>query len=501
MLVPLLGGAYQARSPIANAQRCVNLYPEVNTKDAPFPVTHYQRPGLRPLAAPDVAARGRGIWRASNGNGYCVIGQGVYQIGPTWALAHLGDLAIPGTYPCSLTDNGTTALLVDSTPAGYTITLANGAFTRVNDGTGTFNGATRVDFMDTFILWNLPGTNQFGSTYSNGIVFDPLYVAAKTDYPDPLMSLIVNRHELVLPGQLKTEIWYDAGNANFPFAELPGAYHEHGTGAPYSVASSDISVFMLGQDLQGQGIVFRIRGYECKRISNHALEFQIRKMAATGTITDAVGYTHQQDGHVFYQLHFPTGNQTWTFDEATGEWHQETWTDANGNLNRHRGNGAAFINATNVCIDWENGTIYAMDPGCYTDTVNGAAGPISWIRGFPHQVRGTLNLGALGLDRGTEWNGNRNRYKRFVADLECGNGTLDAAGNAPQVLLRASVDRGRTFVTAQLQSAGAPGQYETQPQWLQPVGVARDVVFELEYSFAGEAALNGAFVDVEPLAS
>ena len=44
--VPLVGGAYQARSIIANAQRCVNLYPEENQSDAPFPTTHYQTPGL-----------------------------------------------------------------------------------------------------------------------------------------------------------------------------------------------------------------------------------------------------------------------------------------------------------------------------------------------------------------------------------------------------------------------------------------------------------------------
>jgi len=46
----LLGGSYVARSIIANVQKCLNLYPELNTKDAPVPVTYYQRPGFRPLA-------------------------------------------------------------------------------------------------------------------------------------------------------------------------------------------------------------------------------------------------------------------------------------------------------------------------------------------------------------------------------------------------------------------------------------------------------------------
>jgi len=46
----LIGGSYVARSIIANVQRCVNLYPEHNPKDAPVPVTLYQRPGFRPIS-------------------------------------------------------------------------------------------------------------------------------------------------------------------------------------------------------------------------------------------------------------------------------------------------------------------------------------------------------------------------------------------------------------------------------------------------------------------
>lgn len=52
MRFPLVGGAYQAKSIIANAQRCVNLYPEANlpSSQAPVPVTHYPTPGLKKIA-------------------------------------------------------------------------------------------------------------------------------------------------------------------------------------------------------------------------------------------------------------------------------------------------------------------------------------------------------------------------------------------------------------------------------------------------------------------
>ena len=144
----------------------------------------------------------------------------------------------------------------------------------------------------------------------------------------------------------------------------------------------------------------------------------------------------------------------------------------------------------NVVGDWQNGTIYSMDLNTYTDTVNGVAGPISFIRTFPHITAGTdqktLNEAMA--------NGKRIRYTNFKADLECGNGPLDVNGNPAAVTLRWSVDRGKTFGQGVLQSTGAPGEYLTQPQWA-PIGEGRDVIFELSHSIAGPAALNGAWVD------
>ena len=313
--LPLLGGAYQARSIIANAQRCVNLYPEKNQADAPVPLTHYQRPGFRNLASGLDVAPVRGLYRASNGNGYCVIGQKVYSISAAWVLTQIGTLTVDGTNPVSFIDNGLNIWLVDGSQFGYQIVMATNVFSTTVDATGIFTGADRVDYIDTFMLWNVPGTNQFGSTLSNVIEFDATYIASKTDYPDPLQTLIVNRHEILLIGQLKTELWYDSGGANFPFAELPGAYFEHGTCAKYSVASQDISTYFLGQDLQGQGIVFRIRGYECQRVSTHAIETAIQGYVSAGmVISDAIGYCYQQGGHVFYVLTFPTADATWVLE-------------------------------------------------------------------------------------------------------------------------------------------------------------------------------------------
>ena len=507
MRLPLIGGSYTARSIIANAQRCVNYYPERNTKDALVPVTHYQRAGLRPLVQ-GVQAPVRGLYKASTGTGYAVIGDTFYQVGGAenqaeWSLTALGRLTAATTNPVSMVDNRTDLVVVDGTPNVYTLDLTTpgATLTPYTDPNGLFAGADKVDYVDTFVIWNIPGTNQFASTLSNVLTTDPLYLAGKTNWVDDLATLIVNRHVLLLVGTQTTEVWYDAGAANFPFAELPGAFYEHGTVAKYSVASQDISVYMLGQDKQGQGVVFRVTGFECKRVSNHALEFALRQMASAGaTLSDAIGFTHQFDGHVFYVLTFPSGNQTWQFDEATQEWTQLAWTDSNGQLNRHRANCFAFMYGTGVVGDWQNGTLYALDPNVYTDTLvpGGQPGPISFIRTFPHVGEAEMNLGSAGLNRPVPADGRQIQFKQFMADVECGLGPLEADGSPARIILRFSADRGRTFGNSILQSTGVPGAYRTRPVWNQ-MGIGQDVVFEIEHSIAGPAALNGAWVQATVL--
>lgn len=490
--LPLAGGSYVARSVIANTQRCVNYYPELNRGDAPVPFTYYQRPGLRPKAQGDVAPT-RGLYQASNGNGYAVTGQSVWSIDANWNLTKLGTLAIPGTVPVSFIDNGQTIFLVDGSSLGYSIDLTTNAFAQINDPTGSFNGARRVDYIDTYMLWDMIGTRNFGATLSNSLSFDALFLAGKAGYPDPLQTLIVCKREIILLGSLKSEIWYDAGNTGFPFAELPGAYIEHGIAAPYSVAATDIQTLWLGRDLYGQGVVFALRGYDTRRISNHALEWAMSQMI---TIADAQGYVYQQSGHVFYVLNFPTANQTWVYDlslesDPTMAWHQEGWTDQNGLLNRSRGMCHAVINGVNCVGDFANGAIYQLDPSKYVDTVQNVDYPISCVKGFPHILAGASPKGTLQKILAA---GQLMQFGKFIADLECGNAPLDVAGNPAQIGLAWSIDRGRTFGNEVLQSNGLPGEFIAQPQWpTQQIG--RDVVFELRHAIAGQAALNSAWVE------
>jgi hypothetical protein len=506
MRLPLVGGAYAARSVIGNATRCINLYPEANRQDGPKTLTHYQRPGLRQLVQGALAPC-RGLYCPSTNNGgYTVIGQNVYWISPEWELNFLGTLVEQGSTLVSMVDNGTTLVLVDGSTIGYEINLATNVMTQIVDGTGTFNGANKVDYIDTFVIWNLIGTQQFGSTLSNEIVFDALYTAAKTTYPDTLVTLYVNRHEFILFGLFKSEIWYDAGNANFPFAQLPGAYIEHGCLAKFSVASQDITVYWLGQNLQGTGLVMQQTGYDTRLISNYAISYAIQQMQKQGfDCSDAIGYCYTQQGHVFYVLTFPAADQTWVYDASVGDplaaWHQRGWSDSNGALHRERANCHAWINNTNVAGDWEFGTLYALDPDHYSDDVYDSAsesviaGPIACLRTFPQILYGE-RIGQPG--QLIEADGKNIKLNKIILDMDTGETQVEEpTGLGPQITLRISRNRGKSWQTIPAtQSAGKMGEYDIEPQWA-GMGLSRFPLIEVSYSFAGKAALNGAWIDTD----
>ncbi|PSA83244.1 hypothetical protein BT093_11835, partial [Corynebacterium diphtheriae] len=87
-----------------------------------------------------------------------MIGQNVYYIDPSFNLTLLGSLAA-GTSIVSMSDNGTTVLVVDGTTAGYTIDIQSRAFTTISDP--AFYGGNWVNYIRTFFVLNRPNTNEF----------------------------------------------------------------------------------------------------------------------------------------------------------------------------------------------------------------------------------------------------------------------------------------------------------------------------------------------------
>lgn len=471
MKTPILGSSYVTRSVNAADNRMVNLFPEVIPEGGKEPAFLNRAPGLKFLQTVGTGPI-RGLW-AHQTNGadfYVVSGLEVYKLSSTLATPTLLG-AVTGTGPVSIADNGT-QIFFACNPDGFIYNESTNTFAQITDP--DFPGAVTVGYLDGYFVFNEPDSQKIWvTTLLDGTDIDPLDFASAEGSPDGVVALIVDHREAWVFGTDSVEVWYDAGLADFPLQRIQGAFNEIGCVAPYSVAKLDNGVFWLGADARGQGIVYRTNGYTGTRISTHAVEWQIQQYAS---MSDAVGYTYQQDGHAFYVLNFPTANITWVYDVATQAWHERAGL-VSGSFTRQRANNQCNFLGTIVVGDFENGNIYALDLTTYADNSN----PQKWLRSWRALPTGQNDL-------------KRTAQHTLQLDCETGVGLVTGQGNDPQVMMRWSDDGGHTWSNEYWRSMGAIGASSWRTYWRR-LGMTvklRDRVYEVSGTDPVKIAIVGA---------
>ena len=479
MKSPILGSSYVARSINAADNRMVNLFPEVvpeGGKEAGF---LNRAPGLKFQQAIGVGPI-RALWaHQTNGSDFYVVsGTEFYKVtGLTATPTKLGD--VTGTGPVSIADNGTQIFLACNGPS-YIYNEVTNVFAQITDP--DFPGATTVGYLDGYFVFNEPNSQKVWVTaLLDGTSVDPLDFASAEGSPDGLVGLIVDHREAWLFGTDSVEVWYDAGSADFPLTRIQGAFNEIGCVAAFSIAKLDNGLFWLGTDARGQGIVYRANGYTGQRVSTHAIEYAI---AQYGNISDAIGYTYQQEGHAFYVLTFPSANATWVYDVATQAWHERAgWNTAIGQFTRHRSNCQCNFNGNTVVGDYENGNIYTLDLNVYAD--NG--GIQKWLRSWRALPTGQNNL-------------KRTAQHSLQLDCESGTGLITGQGSDPEIMLRWSDDGGHTWSNEHLSKMGKIGEYYRRVFWRR-LGMTlklRDRVYEVSMTDPVKTAIVGAELLISP---
>jgi hypothetical protein len=487
----------------------VNLFPEVVPEGGKEPAFLQRAPGLVRLLTAGTGPI-RGLWQFGN-YGYAVSGNTLFQIDGNWIATAKG--SVGGGGPVSMADNGT-QLFIAANPDGYIYNAATDVFQQITDP--DFPGAGTVGYLDGYFIFNEPNSQKIWVTsLLDGTSVDPLEFASAEGNPDNVVAIFVDHREVWVYGTNSTEVWYDAGLLDFPLARIQGAYNELGCAAPYSIAKMDNQIYWLGKDARGQGMVFRASGYMGQRISTHAIEWQLQQYT---DLSDAVGYTYQQDGHSFYVLNFPSADTTWVFDVATGAWHERA-SFSNGEFNRHRGNSQMFFNGKTVIGDYQNNKIYNFDLDVYAD--DGAIQ--KWLRSWRALPTGANNLTrtiqhAMQLDceTGVGLNG-FSPQDAFGLLTESGEPIITESGNLlvvegtaapspivqgadPQVMLRFSDDGGHTWSNEHWKSMGRIGDYGNRTIWrrLGATMKIRDRVYEVSgtdpvriYIMGAELILSG----------
>ena len=510
MQTPILGASYVARSINAADNRMVNMFPEATTDGGKTAGFLNRTPGLEFLQTVGTGPI-RALWaHQTNGSDFYVVsGTEVYKLlSLTGTPVKLGDVS--GTGPVSIADNGTQIFFACNGPS-YIYNETTNVFAQITDP--DFPGAVTVGYLDGYFVFNEPNSQRVWVTsLLDGLSVDPLDFASAEGSPDGLVAVIVDHREAWMFGSDSVEVWYDAGNADFPLARIQGAFNEIGCVAAYSVAKLDNGLFWLGTDARGQGIVYRANGYTGVRVSTHAIEYAI---AQYGNISDALAYTYQQEGHAFYVLTFPSANATWVYDVSTQAWHERAGFD-NGAFMRHRSNCQCNFEGNILVGDFENGNVYKFNLDIYAD--NG--GIQKWLRSWRALPTGANNLKrtaqhSLQLDAETGVGLTGSMISETIyLQTEDGNYLVTESGDylisddttpitqgsVPEAMLRWSDDGGHTWSNEHWREMGNIGQYGYRTIWRR-LGMTlklRDRVYEVSGTDPVKIAIMGAELFVTP---
>ena len=461
--LPLAGPTRQDRSIQVNGQRSINMYPAIKDPGAKADLIMYSHPGLLKKTTIGLGPiRGNALeW---NGNLYWITGSSVYKQDSTNTYTLIsGSLLTSGTR--IVMDGGRTYFMIVDGTYGY---YCDGTtLTRITDE--DFPVPTHVAYLDGYFIVNDVDTDNF---YINTTVEDPtawaaLDFAAANARPDENLALSVVGKDLYIVGGESTQIYFNSGNADFPFDPYPGALPV-GIEAAYSIVSSSSGLFYLATSREGGRFIVNVTGQSFRVISDQELNWQIGQMTST---SNAYAWFRRQAESSFYEITFPSEGKTYSYNVETGLWSELK----SYGINFFRGSGYGFLANKAFVGDYDNGNIYQLDFATYTDDTN------AYIR--------------KRVTRVIHSKGKQLSVRMLMLDADAGVGLITGQGSDPQVMMRYSTDGGHTWSSELWADLGAIGEFDRRPQW-DNLGTGRDWVFEFSVSDPVEFNMFNIHADV-----
>lgn len=456
--------SYKSKSGLASAERLVNCYVEPCPPDSPFQAIIQGTAGLTVWKDLGISLPIYGM-EVMGENLYVVAGQNVYKVDSTKTSTLLGTISTAPTRVL-MTNNGTQVTILTESGTAYYCTSVAASLTQITDG--DYNLSDSISTLDGYTL----ATKRQGRTFQWSTLNDTSAWAA-LDFQSVeanasnIIRVAMNNLELWFFKDNITEVYYDSARPGYIFDRKEGVFIQKGCAAKYSVASLDGGFFFLGNDR----IVYRTNGYQLVPISTFPISQEIESYS---TISDAYGFTYILNGHKFYCITFPTADTTWEYNITTNLWHERQSINSSQLNGQWRANTHAFFNNLNLFGDFETGIIYQADTSVYTENSTTILRKIVNATQFVNFSRTTLD--------------------RFTIMMDTGIGLLSGQGSDPQIMLRVSINGGKTWGFEEWQPIGLEGYYAQEVFWTS-LGYCRSAIFELTYSDPTKFAIVGAFLN------
>lgn len=481
------GGYYTLQSPISDNEALFDAYCEQpESIGATSAMTILHRPGLRKAyslsgenAIPgELAVNGRSF--VAGANFWELLGNG----GETkWGTLNGAPLSPTQIFSCQ------THLLILSNGDLFIFTLtaftdSNGTLHAANSFVAVdmaqFNGPVlQIDFSDGYFSATIQNSNTFQvSNLEDGTTWSGLFISTISYFPDDIVSMKVDHREVWFLSGKNIIGYYNAGAGFPPFIPIQGAFLEDGCAATSATVKVNDTIAWLEANDRGQGVMKMMGSYIGIRISNLAVEFTWQSYP---TISDAISFSFQHQGHNFLVVRFPSAQATWVYDFSTSLWFPWGFWNANtATYSAFRATSHMFNFGKHLVGDWDSGTVYEMSSDFCTDFGNAIRGvrrsptltaENHWIY-FQHlELLPEVGLGCSAADAAL-W-----EEVYGTAPLLDGNDQVRGA----QIMLRWSDDGGKTWSNIRYLDCGQVGEYMKRVHKWQ-LGRARKRQFEISWT-------------------
>lgn len=489
-MIPFIGETYPHQSLDVSAQKTLNMYPEIIGADKQGKSQYILigTPGSTVFSDLTSLTNSpcRGLHFTSTSVLYGVYGTKLVRVASDGSIAESYTLS-GGSSRVSMADNGKYLLIADRQNI-WKLEMDTGAFESIN--TLPFTEPQQVKYLkQRFISFGINSNTFYWSEVGpdGPNTWEALNVASAEGSADYITSMAVSDGELYVFGPRSYQVFTVSPDVDLPFVPVGGSFTNIGLGAIDSVAEIGGTILWLGSSTAGKNQVYMMNGYNAEVISNYAISTLLNKAdissGTPNTTSDAVGFTYQQNNHIFYVLTLRQANRTIVYDITTNQWHERSSRDPI--YNRENKWHPTFA-------------VYAYDRVLVGNNT-------------------VPNILELDLEKYTEYDGRAIKRQRigptlwdelapvfhrdFYIDVQTGVGLSDntAQGYDPQIMLRWSDDGGYTWSSERWKTLGKIGEYQTRVKW-NKLGRSRSRVYEVTVTDPVKVVFLGASANIQKAA-
>lgn len=398
--------------------------------------------------------------------GYVVSGANIYKVDSGGQVTTIGNF--PGAGQVFMARNRKATPQVALCSEGQRYILESDVLTSIADT--DLPAANSVLQLGGRFVWTLADGRYFWSAIDEGTSYDALDYATAEARGDGLLCGYARSREAVLFGGESIEFHAITDDAEAPYQAVSGTtLYGMGLMCRHSVRDLNDVPFFVASD----GTVRMMAGYAPERVSTHDVERAIDSVTDKDSI---VATAYPSLGNQFYQISCP--QWTWTYNALT-----QTWVERiSYGLNRWRGEHFMKFGESRVVGGYNAGVVYRMDPDLFDEAGDHL---VMTLRTPPtHKYPNHISVDRLFVD----------------AIPGVGLNSSDEALSNPEIMMRASVDSGKTWSNEMTAPVGKIGAFATRVVF-DCLGQAEEdgMIFEVSMSAAVVRGITGMAADLEVL--